>query len=874
MSLCEEARHLSSVYREISEGMYSDSKLAGDVWFIEDARILALPGDDRDSRYPYGWEGFNFWAYSSGYMHCNEGIFSPFLRSAEGQEPKICFFAGFPAEAGNRVVPLLPVPYSDDKALRFAVLDKSNALYITETDDIRSCVRVYVTPDREMRFSVSVENTGEVEKELLLSSYFNPYMLHDIFESNENRWFREVNVRENEYPGRDSLPSFVLRLSENLGRSKQVYNFGVINRTVRLEGGTAITEREETTSRNSYVGGVRSSLHCPKSLMRGTFGAKIHTTAFTESGICGDILKLKIPAGGCFREDILFSYKIHCDDPSPLNEMLLRKPSPVYFDAQLAEMIENEKIESEGLSFKFGGDATDRPGPDIMNKFFIHLKKQVEFCSLIKGYVQLGAGSLIGIRDVFQAIEGYLMWKPEKAKAKMLEALSFTDPSGRCPRQYALPAREGAVPAMDLRPFIDQGVWVISTIVNYLKFTGDFTFLDEMCGYHRIVDEKRRIVEKVSQEDSVLDHMIKIMRWLSDKTDPKTGCTRVLFGDWNDALDGLGVSNDPDKEYGSGVSVMAAAQVWQNLNEMKELLGFIGNEKYADLISEYSELASCIESGSRRFGIVSNEDGRQRITHGWGDELSYHVGGFNDPDGKSRISLTSNAFWVLSGLYDRDMSIHQTIVEDISSLDSKYGLRTFDPHFEPDAQKVGRINKLPAGTAENGAPYIHASVFGVMALFRMGESAEAWRYLEKALPFTHEYISVSPYVMPNSYAYNPGKNIDGQSMMDWQTGSSNVVLKLLVRFVAGIKPEYEGVWVQPAGYCPFEGFEFEISVKGKKIKLIYSRSEGRIRRFWINGKEFVGEYSPVLKIMRLWIPDEMLVENNTIVVEDCGWEIL
>ncbi len=28
-----------------------------------------------------------------------------------------------------------------------------------------------------------------------------------------------------------------------------------------------------------------------------------------------------------------------------------------------------------------------------------------------------------------------------------------------------------------------------------------------------------------------------------------TGCVLALYGDWNDALDGLGVSESPDREY-------------------------------------------------------------------------------------------------------------------------------------------------------------------------------------------------------------------------------------------------------------------------------------------------------------------------------------
>ena len=69
------------------------------------------------------------------------------------------------------------------------------------------------------------------------------------------------------------------------------------------------------------------------------------------------------------------------------------------------------------------------------------------------------------------------------------------------------------------------------------------------------------------------------MDWLMDKTDSETDCIRVLYGDWNDALDGLGVSQDPSKAYGSGVSVMAASQVWQNYREMSELLSRLDAEQ-------------------------------------------------------------------------------------------------------------------------------------------------------------------------------------------------------------------------------------------------------------------------------------------------------
>jgi hypothetical protein len=54
-----------------------------------------------------------------------------------------------------------------------------------------------------------------------------------------------------------------------------------------------------------------------------------------------------------------------------------------------------------------------------------------------------------------------LYYSPGEAEDKILEALGFLFTNGRCPRQYSLPVGEHSCPVMDLRQFIDQGVWVI-----------------------------------------------------------------------------------------------------------------------------------------------------------------------------------------------------------------------------------------------------------------------------------------------------------------------------------------------------------------------------------------------------------------------------
>jgi len=861
-NLFEKVRHYSMEYEKLKNDREFADKAAmpGKSYFLENDDILAIPRNDGDCRYPYGSDGFNFWTYASGYMHCNEGIFSPFLRAAEGQEPKIAFFAAVPnGEGETETISLLSVPVLNTgvKTEQYTIFTKCCAYYMTELKSLRFAIRTFVDDAKRIVFTVTAENLGDHAQDIVLSSFFNPFLVHDIVENAEHRWFREVRY----IPAADEkeLGCFLIKTNEDLSRTVSVSNYAVIKRKFQCGKESRIINHEATASRYQYVGGSRGSLHSPAAVRNKTFHGAKHVCAFTEVGAAGDLISLAIGAGDTIRLDIVFDYAIYCMNEARLNQMINSDVLPEEIDRLLLEKERKEREINAGLKLQVAGGTRYELKERVFNSFMEHLKKQVEFCSLIKGYVQLAYTSLIGIRDVFQALEGLLIWQPEAARQKMLEALEFIAPNGRCPRQYSLPSREGAVPAMDLRAFIDQGVWVISTIATYLKYTGDFAFLEEQCGYYEIIDEKNKLVKSSDIRDSVLEHMLKTMNYLIENRDlEKTKCVRALYGDWNDALDGLGVSMDPDKEFGTGVSVMASLQVYQNLSEMEELLQRLDSVKYASLIDQYRQVRKEIKEGLEKYAVITGENGEKRIVHGWGDQLSYYVGSFDDPDHQSRHGLTSNAFWVLSGLYGEDVSIKNTILHAFSQLDSKYGLKTFAPHFEPNTKGVGRIPKLPAGTAENGASYVHASLFGVMAMFRMGCPEMAWEQMVKSLPFTHEYVSCSPYIMPNSYGLNEEKGIDGQSMADWQTGSSNVLLKTLVRYVYGIQPEYDGVWIQPASYCPFERLDLDMNIRNCKIHLTYSNEHSGSRKFIVNGEQRRGAFDSVMQLDRLWIGNDEL----------------
>lgn len=864
----EQIEFYSKQYYKINKNINNITKdsLPGNTYFLDDGSILCIPRGDGDNRFPYGDDGFNFWTYASGYMHANDGLFSPFLRANEGQEPKIAFFAGWRDHNSYDVLSLMAVPILDDTCFgeieRFTVFTKTCTYYITEAKGMRFSIRIFVDERKHMFFSIMIQNLRNEIQELYLSTYMNPFLSNSIYESSENRWFRKGEFKET---NTSNIGQFVFSINEDLSRTVSVTNFGVINQNLYLEGDSLLLGQEATTSRYQYVGGTNSSLHTAKALKQGCFSERKHTTAFNDVAIAGEILSLKVEPQKSIRVEMEFSYKTYSNHPEDYLS-LIRKIEPGYLDGLVEQNSRKLALENQCIKASFGDARKDKYNGKILTNFFDYLKKQVEFCSMIKGYVQLSEGSLIGIRDVFQAIEGMLFYKPEQAKNKILEALGFIAPNGRCPRQYALPMNEMALPAMDLRQFIDQGVWVINTIVTYLKFTGDFRLLEQTCGYYEIIDDKRRLVKKSNLIDSVLSHMLRIMEYLIQNQDPSTGCIRALYGDWNDALDGLGVCKDGTQEFGNGVSVMVTLQVYQNLCDMIELLTILGGHE--ETITTYKKVLEDIGEGLKKHAILGNHSGEQRIVHGWGDRQAYYVGSFQDSDGESRHGLTSNAFWVISGIYKKDTKIKNTILEAFEHLDSQYGLKTFEPHFLPNASGVGRIYKLPPGTAENGAAYIHATAFGIMALFMMGEPRKAWDQLMKIFPFTHEHLSCSPYVMPNSYGYNKDLNIDGESMQDWQTGSSNVVLKLIIRFIFGFQPEYGGFFIQPAAWFPFETYQFDIVYQGSVLRIRYHNKKVGKRSFIVNNEIRTLIHDEYLGIDKLWMHQQELGKIVDINIED------
>lgn len=754
--------------------------LPSNHFFLEDGSVLAFPRGDGDTRQPYIYDGMMVWAYACGYIRAQDAKFNIFPEVREGEEPHVAFFANIDGE----LISLLGMPILNEAGVtsRYTVLTDAAVYYFTEVKDYTFAVRVFLSAQKEILFSVGILSNCEDHAPITVSSFFNPYLRNDS--SSYTLWYRYF--KEGRVRDADTITFYV---TEGDKKDSNIVHLGI--RQFCAEN-CEILYREQTTKKAQFNGGINCNLNNARVARECKIDSPMHCTAFNDYAIAGDVTTIQ------FEKEARLEYRFATsNDKSEMGGAIT--------DSLFEEI--DHKIKSN-LDFSVEETDSTEFSPETLTAFWRKVQYQVTICALGK---DLEGNGCLGFRDVAQQVEQCLVWNPEDCRDKILLIMNHMFPDGRAPRTFSVP-QPGQLSVMFIPDYIDMGIWMINAIDNYLRYTGDYAILDEICGYYEIVNENEPVVKLSEQRDSLLCHMIAIVDRLIRNIAPDSNCVRMRYADWNDAIDSLGNTDDPNQKFGTGVSVMATLQTYQNLEMMNNIFRMIGGHE--DDIARYEQAMETLKNGVFTNAIVE-KDSERRIMHGWGDKKKFFVGSFCDVDGKSRISSTSQSFFALSSLYDK--SFENDLLNAYRKLDDKYGFRTFDVPFDPELHGVGRIGKLPKGTAENAGTYIHASLFAVLALYKIGCEREATEQLLKLLPISYERVDKTPYVMQNAYCYNPEINVDGSALNDWFTGSAAVMMKVVITNIFGIQPDYETLRISPAKESFLKKASISLTIHGKKL---------------------------------------------------------
>ncbi len=824
MVICmkKKIKEILSDIKKLQEDNIENCKLPENTFYLNDSDILCLERSNGESRYPYEMDGLNLWACASGYISACESNLSVFRPASVPEESSVEFWGGL--KERDRFIPIsitgaTKQMFEPEMTERYTVYSKRAAYYIVKTNACIFALRANVTSEKRICFTLSAINCTEHDLDVSISSYIDPMLR---FSNNEDGW--ALLKRYGWYNGKDSFKITRYPNPENQD-IQNITNIAVINRAVKCQNPYEI---ESTVSKSIFFGEKGRCLFNASALKNGYFSKKVHAINAIDLPVAAEISKLHLVPD----EEAQITYLITVVHDETAAEIFMSQT--VDFNRIENDLAEQEKTENErlsGLSINFKELKNIPVSSNVFNRFLKNVQKQVTFCALGKNY----AGDLLGVRDVFQQLTAALMWDRKDVRRQIVMALNFIMEDGRAPRQFSVPPREDVIPTFDIRQFIDQGLWIVETLYKYLSWTENVSILEEKCSYYRIIDEKKAQYCKSNCVDTVLEHLLKIIDYLISNIDERTDCLKILYGDWNDAVCGLGESLSGETEFGSGVSVMATLQLYKALKEMSEILEIVGG--YTELRRKYEEIRERIAEGLEKYAMQKDGE-RTHLIHGWGDEGKYLVGSLCDNDGKCRYSVNPYSFWCISGMIERNPSLKQDILKAYDVLDSKYGIRTFEPYFPEDMKGVGRIASLTPGTYENGCAYIHATMFAVMALFELGEAEKAWKQIEKAIPITHKFVSKTPFVMPNSYCFNEEFCIDGESAGDWYTGSGAVLMRCIIEHALGIQATPKGIKIAVPDYLPSDCVDITLPIKHSKLSFSYKNTGAGKRTYRLNGAEY------------------------------------
>lgn len=133
----------------------------------------------------------------------------------------------------------------------------------------------------------------------------------------------------------------------------------------------------------------------------------------------------------------------------------------------------------------------------------------------------------------------------------------------------------------------------------------------------------------------------------------------------------------------------------------------------------------------------------------------------------------------------------------------------------------------------------------------MGRGDKAFDYYTRIAPaYTEEYSEVhrlEPYVYAQMVAGKDAKRF-GEAKNSWLTGTASWNFVAISQYILGVKPEYDGLMIDPSIPKAWDGYELTRAFRGDIFKVEIKNpnhvSKGVVRMV-VDGSEVAGNIIPV-----------------------------
>ena len=477
--------------------------------------------------------------------------------------------------------------------------------------------------------------------------------------------------------------------------------------------------------------------------------------------------------------------------------MRAKYADPAVVDAEYAALVDHWRAKQARLEVR-----APHAGMNSMLNTWTLL--QAETCvvwSRFASFVEVGGRTGLGYRDTAQDCMSVIHSNPVKSKQRIVEllraqteagyGLHLFDPADFDPDAPVLPdiPSPTIVPRGDRANLIhgledtcsDDHLWLVPTICEYVKETGDTGFLAESFTFAE------------GSSGTVWEHLERAL----DFTSRQVGANGVALGlraDWNDGIN-LG---------GGETALVTFLHAWA-IRAYLELAVPLGRgasvERYEAELSRLADVADRELWDGRWWRRGITRDG-------------VLIGSADNAEGK--IFLEHQAWPVIGGITTRERGI-QSMDAIHELLASPYGNHLNWPAFTKVDDTVGFLTRVYPGIKENAAIFSHPNAWPIIAEALLGRGDQAMAFYDAILPSRQndaiEVREAEPYAYVQ-FVYGRDHERFGLAQNPWLTGSAGWMYTAATKYLLGVRPGLDGLVVDPSIPAAWDGFSVRREWRG------------------------------------------------------------
>lgn len=432
--------------------------------------------------------------------------------------------------------------------------------------------------------------------------------------------------------------------------------------------------------------------------------------------------------------------------------------------------------------------------------------------SRFASFIEVGGRVGLGYRDTAQDAMTVPHSNPEKCKQRIVELLKglvsvgyglhlfqpeWFEPDSdvkpfKSPTVVPSPNKDSIVHGLD-DACSDDALWLVPSIVEYVKETGEIEFLNQVITYAD------------GGEGTVYEHMTKILDFSAEQVG-ETGVCKGLRADWNDCLN-----------LGGGESALVSFLHYWAINNFLEIAAYLGREtdvlKYTHMAEKVKKVCDTELWDEEWFirGITKN--GKK-------------IGTMQDKEGK--IHLESNSWAVLSGAASPEKG-KQAMDNVDKYLSTPYGIMLNAPSYTVPDDDIGFVTRVYPGIKENGAVFSHPNPWAWAAECILGRGDKAMEFYDALCPYYQNDMIEIREAEPYSYCqFIMGKDhsAHGRARHPFMTGTGGWAYFSVTRYMIGIRPQLAYLEIDPCVPADWKTFSAVREWRGATYNITVQNPQG------------------------------------------------